>query len=326
MADNTVGGVADSTATLVNGQHECPLQRLAEFVSDEWHKLKELFHHDDEEKEADGSNEGPGKAIGGDKSRNIDGELDSVANHMYSNEYFADTDSSNNGRIRAVKDTSGHDVRRFKYDSNGNLNEVVLPNGSYVVNSQGKWQFKDLYNNLSPTAMEWLMVDSHGNISFDNPSIGARVTLTPDEHTAISFWHRSDWNTRANWAQVEKDGSLISRVTDFGGTALREFNYQKGALVGIKNIDGTSWATEDGGKTWVFTEASGKATPYPELDLKVDQKGNVGYTVGGRKVVELANGVSMISPPSDWQKRWIPDYAYTQNFHMPAMEPAAYPI
>lgn len=326
MADNTVGGVADSTATKVNGQHECPLQRLAEFVSDEWHKLKDWFDGDKDAEANARASDQPNPPIGEEKSRNVRGELDSVPNHMYSNEYSAVADSTNNGRIRAVHDASGHDVRRFKYDTGGNLNEVVLPNGSYVVNSQGKWQFKDLYDNVSPTVMEGLTVDSYGNVSFDNPAIGARVTLTPDEHTTISFWHRADWSTRAIWSKVEKDGDLVSKVTDYAGNSLRDFEYQRGALVGIKNTDGTSWTTSDGGKTWVFAEATGAKTDYADLDIKVDERGNVGYTVGGRKVVELANGASIISPPADWQKRWIQDYSYVQNFHMPAMEPAVYPI
>lgn len=324
MADNTVGGVADSTATKVNGQDECLLQRLAEFVSDEWHKLRDWFLHDKDQGKDGGDH--PDKPVGGENSRNVRGELDTVANHMYSNEYSAVVDNTNKGRIRAVQDLDGHDVRRFKYASNGYLTEVVLPNGSYVSDPQGQWRFKDLYDNLSPTAMQWLTVDSYGNVSFDNPSIGARVTLTPDEYTTISFFHRADWNSRASWSQVHKDGVVVSKVTDFAGNTLRGFDYHRGALVGIKNTDGTSWTTSDGGKTWVFTESTGKKTEYPELDIKVDEKGNVGYTVSGRKVVEFANGQSMISPPADWQKRWIPDYAYVQNFRMPTIEPAAYPI
>lgn len=316
MADTPVGA-ADNTAVKVNGQDECVLQRLwdstVEGISDAWSTVKRVVTGDDPEADkqhlAKGGDLPPG--VPGN-SRNVDGVLDTVANHMYNPEYSVERTAGMNGQLRAVKDSSGNDVRRFSYNERGALKEVVLPNGSYLTGDGIRWRFKDRYDNISPTEMEWMSVDRSGNVSFDNPAIGARVTLTPDEQTIISYWHRNDWAERAAWSKVEKnEAGLIRHVVDFQGRPLREFSYESGNLVKVQNADRTSWHTADGGKTWIFTEADRKETSYADLDLKVDSRGNVGYNLGGRKIVELANGVNMISPPADWNRRYIDQFTLT---------------
>lgn len=296
---------ADSPSVKANGQEECMLQRAADYFRQEWNELKVALHLAPAESLVADQTVAPPIVVG--DSRRVAEVLDSTGAHTNSSNFRVETLTGDASKPIAVKDSLNGDVRRFIYNSNRDLQEVVLPNGSYVAEANSKWSFVDNFGVKSQTQMEWLQVDPAGNVSFDNTSIGARVTLTPDEHTIISYWHRNDWAYRGNWTkEVKNPDESLKAVTDYSGAVLRDFKYNdQHQLVAIHNNDGTSWRTEDGGKVWIFSEADNKQTTYADLDMKVDPKGNIGYTVGGRKVVEFVNGQNMISPPADWQRRVI---------------------
>jgi YD repeat-containing protein len=240
-------------------------------------------------------------------NRNVEEVIDSRERHLRDARFEAVTDAD--GRVTAVKDSSGRDVRRFGYDDAGQLVEVILPNGGYVSVTAGEsqeWSFRDRQGYISPTRMQRLAIDQRGNISFANPSIAAQVTLTADEKTIIEYWHRSEWALLHRDARIELTaGGLVGKVVGPNGQQLREFIYDSDGLVRIANFDTTSWHTMDGGKTWIFTEASGTEAPYAGLDIKVDQLGNVGYSIGVRAIVEFTDGVNMVDPPPEWTGRWI---------------------
>lgn len=304
MGDNPITSRADIPDEKSTGQEECWLQRAVYAV---WN-----FFTGDKDKEK--TTEVP-PGVGKDESRNVEGVIDNQFNHLYAAGYSVHYDPENNFRIKSVQDPDKHDVRRFVYNERGLLREVTLPNGSYVTQDGISWNFKDLYGYVSPTTMEYLQVDRYGNVSFDNPAIGARVTLAVDEHTMINYWHRGDWQNRHPYSHVEKnDDNTVRAVVDVEGRVLRDFAYNNGRLSKISNMDRTSWSTRDGGKTWIFTESNGKEVEYPDLDIKVDQLGNVGYTIGDRKIVELAGGVNMIGPPAEWDRRWIDQLTLSSAF------------
>jgi hypothetical protein len=305
LGDNPITSRADIPNEETTGREECWLQRFI-------YKVWDFITPDKEEQVP----ENPPRGVSAE-SRNVEGVIDTPANHLMSPEYSPIHQAGNEGRLHAVKDSQRRDVRRFVYNEGGSLREVVLPNGSYVSQDGVSWNFKDRYGYVSPTTMEWLQVDSRGNVSFDNPSIGARVTLAVDEHTLINYWHRGNWQSRHLWSRVDKNGDdTISQVIDFEGKVLRGFTYEDGKLAKIANADRTSWSTGDGGKSWIFTEANGKQVNYPGLDVKVDQQGNVGYAIGTRKVVEFATGVNMVGPPPEWDRRWIDQFSLSSNLRV----------
>jgi hypothetical protein len=243
------------------------------------------------------------------ESRNVAGVLDTSAAHMKRPEFKVVRETGDLQRPLRVLDPEGHDIRRFIYKGREKSpSEVVLPNGKYVRDDRGQWNFRDLQGNEGATKMDALAVDSEGNVSFDNPAIFARVALCVDYVTLIRYWHRSSWAEELPWSKVQRtETGLFEQITGPKGKILRQAHYKDGALVRVTNVDKTEWTTADGGKIWTFVEADGKRADYPELDLKIDEKGNVGYTLNGRWIVELADGANMIAPKPDMSPRWIGD-------------------
>jgi hypothetical protein len=157
--------------------------------------------------------------------RNAEGVLDTIERHTKSDEYTTIVERRDIDRPVRVLDRQGRDVRRIIYNKLGRIVECVLPNGSYVADGPSHWRFRDLDGNFYLGRMTDLTVDRNGNLSFDNDSIGARVSVTPDDYVIICYWHRGDWGQRHEWALVRRTKQgWVQDLTDVTGKSLRRFH------------------------------------------------------------------------------------------------------
>src|SRR5262249_21251612 len=98
----------------------------------------------------------------------------------------------------------------------------------------------------------------------------------------------------AGGSQVERmlDGSPIT-VTRANGDR-REFEYENGALKSVKNFDGSTFRSPDGGRTWGRTGADGSDIRLAGRP-SVDKSGNLRYwdAETGACITEYANRVDV---------------------------------
>jgi hypothetical protein len=240
--------------------------------------------------------------------RNFEGVIDTVKAHFQPIGCRTVFSAEEPARLLAVKNAAGRDVRRFVYDEvTGNLKEVVMPWGSYRLEKGGEWRLRNRAVGKTNISVLDLDADEFGNLHFADARYGAQVLLTVDDYLILTFWHRRDWMLAAiasGRVEVSADGLVSRIVANDGQRVLREFAYDENGLIRVTNVDGTSWHTEDGGKTWVWTDMD-KTTTRRERAVRVDSAGNVFYTSEQCSVVEFADGRIMISVYPEWAGKWI---------------------
>ncbi len=207
------------------------------------------------------------------------------------------------------------------YDKDGNLKNVVGPDGEATVKfsnyENGKPSIIDLPkltdsashrlqstdggrtynwvdekgkpNGLGPISN--LEVDEKGNVSFDMLMPEGRITFTPDGKEIHAPTDKADWAERSKDAIVEKSDDGL-KVLDKNGEPIRTVHYdENGNPELIKNSDGSSWHSFNGGESWTFTGPHGNSYPMQDAgNFRVDDYGNVIYNAYGKQVISTIDG------------------------------------
>lgn len=106
---------------------------------------------------------------------------------------------------------------------------------------------------------------------------------------------------------LDKDGNLAN-VTDADGKVVRTFeDYKNGKPMKIGMEDGSSFVTDDGGKTWQRVTKDGVPAPFKVTNLTVDKFGNVSFDneLAGGRVTLCVDGTTIVAPDSraDYKER-----------------------
>lgn len=171
-----------------------------------------------------------------------------------------------NHRIVSTVDASGAQ-RGYGYDRDGRLAALVEPNGSVWRSTDGRnWQQEG-----------------------SNQQRAGEITVNPDGSQTVKNSRGETTTFQINGATVSRDNQgRVAAIKDAEGIE-RLFAYDaQDKLSGVKESNGSIWASKDGGKTWQHNgQESIKA------ELSVDADGNLHQkTEDGREVVKRTDGWS----------------------------------
>lgn len=188
------------------------------------------------------------------------------------------------GRVKQVKYADGS-TRQFAYDSKGDLNRVVSPDGSVQVLKNGAWQ-----NEKSGVAID------------EKYKIGQNAKVANDGTLTYELGNSKEKIRTDGWSETQRDGATILRNSEDQVTSVkypngdhREFEYRGRELIGVTENGKYNRVTD----TIVYGEG-GKAIGLKDPNVTRD----------GRYLVDNAAGETLSYPPEGGKRVAKPDKSH----------------